>query len=319
MKPLKIIRSHGIVPVLGLKDPLTAPMVATALKEGGLPLMEITMRAPKAMDCLRTIKAEHPDMLVGAGTILRPEQVDEAARAGADFIVTPGFNPKVVTHALEAGLPIVPGCVTPTEIEAGLELGLNTFKFFPAESLGGIECIRQLCGPYQGVRFVPTSGITLQNMAGYLSYDRIAAVGGSFMAPAALIDAQDWAAVTALCREAVSRSLGFTLAHIGINGQNESDGMAAATWFAERFGFPVKPGTKSTFAGTAVECCNMKFPGQLGHIAISTLSIERAVAHLQTKGVKLREEFRAYDNAGNLKSVYLEEEICGFAVHVLKA
>ena len=318
MDAMTVIRNSGIIPVLGLKNPDTAPRLAQALKEGGLPLLEITMRAPQAMDCLKAIKAADPEMLVGAGTILHIEQVDQAREAGADFIVTPGFNPKVVAHCLELGLPVVPGCVTPTEIEAGLELGLHTFKFFPSEALGGMANIKQLCGPYSNIQFIPTAGITLSNMQDYLISDKIAAVGGSFMAPSAMVDAQDWEGITALCRTAVDKSLGFSLAHVGINGDSREEGLATAQWFADRFGFPVKEGGKSNFAGTYVECCNQRFPGACGHIGIFTLSPLRAEAYFKAHGIPLREEFRNVDPSGKLVAVYLEEEIGGFAVHIVK-
>ncbi len=318
MDALNIIKAHGIVPVLGLKDPQTAPLVAAALRKGGLPLLEVTMRAAGAMDCLKAIKAADPDMLVGAGTILRPEQVDQAREAGADFIVTPGFNPKVVTRCLEMGLPVVPGCVTPTEIEAGMELGLNTFKFFPSEPLNGMATIKQLCGPYGNIQFIPTAGITLTNLEEYLSSDKIAAVGGSFVAPAPMVEAQDWEGITALCQKAVEKSLGFSLAHIGINGDSREEGLSTARWFFDRFGFPVKEGGKSNFAASYVECCNQKFPGKYGHIGIFTLSPSRAAAYFQSKGIPLREEFKNVDAKGNLVAVYLAEEIGGFAVHIVK-
>lgn len=197
MDALSVIKDHGIIPVLGLKDPETAPQVAAALRAGGLPLLEVTMRAPLAMDCLKAIKAADPDMLVGAGTILHTEQVEQAKAAGADFIVAPGFNPAVVKRCQELGLPVVPGCITPTEIEAGLALGLTTFKFFPSEAMNGMATIKQLCGPYGNIQFIPTAGITMDNLENYLSSDKIAAVGGSFMAPSAMVDAQDWAGITA--------------------------------------------------------------------------------------------------------------------------
>ena len=318
MDVMTIIREHGVIPVLGLKDPATAPQLAEALCKGGLPLLEITMRAPLAMDCLKAVTAAKPDLLVGAGTILRMVQVDQAKAAGADFIVTPGFNPKLVAHCQELGLPVVPGCVTPTEIEAGMELGLTTFKFFPSEALGGMANIKQLCGPYSNIQFIPTAGITLTNMQDYLISDRIAAVGGSFMAPAAMVDSQHWDGITALCQMAVEKSLGFSLAHIGINGESREEGLATAQWFAERFGFPVKEGGKSNFAATYVECCNQQFPGKFGHIGIFTLSPLRAEAYFKAKGIPLREEFRNVDSSGKLVAVYLAEEVGGFAVHVVK-
>lgn len=318
MDVMNIVRAHGVIPVLGLKDPDTAPQVAAALRKGVLPLLEISMRAEKAMDCLKAIKAADPDMLVGAGTILRCEQVDQAKAAGADFIVTPGFNPKVVTHCSGVDSAVVPARYRPPRIEAGLELGLNTFKFFPSEALGGMTNINQLCGPYSNVQFIPTAGITLSNMENYLASDKIAAVGGSFMAPAAMVEAQDWEGITALCQKAVEKSLGFSLAHIGINGESKEEGMATAQWFADRFGFTAKEGGRSNFAATYVECCNQKFPGKFGHIGISTLSPQRALAYFQAKGIPLREEFKNVDAKGNLVAIYLEEEIGGFAVHIVK-
>lgn len=318
MDAMTIIRSIGVIPVLGLKDPATAPRLAAALREGGLPLLEITLRSPQALECLKAIKKADPEMLVGAGTVLSTEQVDQAREAGADFIVTPGFNLKVVTHCQKLGLSVVPGCVTPTEIETGLELGLTTFKFFPSEALGGMANIKQLCGPYRNIQFIPTAGITLANMQDYLISDKIAAVGGSFMAPAAMVDAQDWAGITALCRTAVEKSLGFSLAHVGINGDSREEGLSTARWFADRFGFPMKEGGKSNFAGTYVECCNQRFPGKFGHIGIFTLSPLRAEAYFKAHGIPLREEFRNVDPSGKLVAVYLAEEVGGFAVHIVK-
>lgn len=318
MDAIKIIKEHGVVPVLGLKDPDTAPQVAAALRRGGLPLIEVTMRAEKAMDCLRAIKSTDSQMLAGAGTILRCEQVDQAKEAGADFVVTPGFNPKVVARCLELEMPVVPGCITPTEIKAGLEMGLTTFKFFPSEPMNGMATIKQLCGPYGSIQFIPTAGINLSNMEEYLSSDKIAAVGGSFMAPAAMVEAQDWEGITALCQKSVEKSLGFSLAHIGINGDSKEEGLATARWFAERFGFQVKEGGRSNFAGTYVECCNQQFPGKFGHIGIFTYSPNRALAYFKAKGIPTREEFKNVDAKGNLVAVYLEEEVGGFAVHIVK-
>lgn len=317
MDALNTIKNYGIIPVLGLKNPETAPMVAAALRKGGLPLLEVTIRSPQAMDCLKKVKEHDPEMLVGAGTILRPEQVDQAKAAGADFIVSPGFNPKVVAHCLELDMPIVPGCVTPTEIEAGLEMGLTTFKFFPAEPLNGMATIKQLCGPYGGIQFIPTAGINMHNLEEYLSSDKIAAVGGSFMAPAPMIEEQDWDGITALCEKAVEKSLGFSLAHIGLNGESREEGLLTAKWFGERFGFPIKEGGRSNFAATYVECCNQKFPGKFGHIGIFTRSTQRAAAYFKAKGIPLREEFKNVKD-GKLVAVYLEEEIGGFAVHIVQ-
>lgn len=224
------IAEVGIVPVINIPRPELAVPLAKALRAGGIPILEVTLRNDTALESLRRIKAEDPAMLVGAGTVLTCAQVDDALAAGADYIVTPGFNPRVVAHCQAAGVPVLPGCVTPTEIEAGREAGLRLFKFFPSEQLGGVKTIRELCGPYRDVRFVPTSGITLANMPTYLSCDCVAAVGGSCMAPAALVRAGEWTGITALCREAVRASLGFQIMHVGINGGPMTAKPTPAAW-----------------------------------------------------------------------------------------
>ncbi|MFA6845555.1 MAG: bifunctional 4-hydroxy-2-oxoglutarate aldolase/2-dehydro-3-deoxy-phosphogluconate aldolase [Sphaerochaetaceae bacterium] len=318
MDVLETIRSYGIIPVLGLKNPGTAQQLADALSRGGLPLVEVTLRNQGALECIKAIKSNNKSMLVGAGTVLSCEQVDLAKEAGVDFIVTPGFNPKVVKYCLTLGLPVTPGCTTPSEIEIGLELGLSTFKFFPAEALGGLEMIQQLCGPYQNVHFICTGGMNFNNIGRYLANDKIVAVGGSFVAPNPMIDACDWTEITALCEKAINISLGFSIAHIGLNGTNKEEGLMTAKWFADRFGFPVKIGEQSNFAGTAVECGNTKFPGKYGHIGFFTNSPERAVAYFARNGVPLRDEFKSVDANGNIIAVYLAEEIGGFAVHIVK-
>ena len=304
---------YGIVPVINIPRPELAVPLCDALAAGGLPQIEVTLRNETALDSIRAIRRERPDFPVSAGTVLSCEQADAALEAGADAIVTPGFNPKVVRHCLDRGAEILPGCVTPAEIEAGLEAGLNVFKFFPSENMGGVQTIRQLCGPYRGVRFVPTGGITLDNLPSYLAFPGVAAVGGSFMAPAAMVAAEDFAGVTALCREAVRRGLGFALRHVGVNGASPEEGERMARRFAEIFDLPYLPGGRSDFAGTMAEFCKDEFPGKAGHIAVSTLNVERAAHYLARKGVALREDFRTPS------CVYLREEFAGFAVHVMKA
>ena len=151
-----------------------------------------------------------------------------------------------------------------------------------------------------------------------VSGNKIAAVGGSFMAPSAMVDAQDWAGITALCKKAVDKSLGFTLAHVGINGENKDQGLGAAEWFNRCFGWPVKEGGRSNFAATYVECCNQRFPCNFGHIGVFTLSMRRALAYFKAHGIATREEFKNVNAKGELVAVYLEEEVGGFAVHIVK-
>jgi len=197
------ISKIGVVPVIKLERPEEDALpLAKALVEGGLPVAEITFRAEGADKAMKLMRENYPDIIVGAGTVLYKEQVDRALEAGAQFIVSPGFNPKIVSYCIEKNIPIFPGCVTPTEIEAAHDLGLTTFKFFPAQQYGGLSTIKALSGPYHQFQFMPTGGISLDNLKEYLSFKSICAVGGSFMVTDQLINAKDWAEITSLCRKA---------------------------------------------------------------------------------------------------------------------
>lgn len=194
--------STRIVPVVVIKDVRHAAPLAQALKAGGLPLAEVTLRTPAAEDVIREM-AQDPDLVVGAGSVLNPAQVERAAKAGAAFIVSPGLSPAVVGRAQELGLCVIPGVATSSEIMAALALGLTTLKFFPAEVLGGTAALRALAAPFPGVRFVPTGGVAPQNVVQYLTLECVLAVGGSWMVSENLLLGEDFAAVTALAADAV--------------------------------------------------------------------------------------------------------------------
>ena len=199
---LEKIKEIGIVPVIVLEDSKDALPLAEALMEGGLPCAEVTFRTAAAEDSIRAISQAYPEMLVGAGTMLTTEQVDRAVAAGAKFIVSPGFNPRIVQYCQEKGVPITPGCSSPTDIEQALEHGLKVVKFFPAEQLGGLAMIKALAGPYVDVSFMPTGGINAGNVKDYLAYNRILACGGSWMVKGDLIKAGDFQRITELVKEA---------------------------------------------------------------------------------------------------------------------
>jgi len=177
-----------IVPVIVIDEPDDAVPLARALSDGGLPVAEVTLRTPRALDALRRIAAEMPDMLVGAGTVLSPAQAAEARSAGARFIVAPGFSQGVVEFCQGVALPVFPGVCTPTEIEMALGAGLSILKFFPAEPMGGLAFLKAVAAPYTTVSFLPTGGIGPSNLASYLAFPRVVACGGSWMAP------NDWIA-----------------------------------------------------------------------------------------------------------------------------
>lgn len=201
-KILKQIEKNGIVPVVVIEDARDAAPLATALCEGGLCCAEVTFRTPAAAEAIRRMKEAQPQMLVGAGTVLKPEQVNEAVNAGAQFIVSPGLNPSVVKYCLQRGVQVLPGTANPSDIELALEYGLDVVKFFPSEALGGLKMIRAMAAPYTGVKFMPTGGINAENVRKYLEYDRILACGGSWMVKKELIQTGNYAKIKELTREA---------------------------------------------------------------------------------------------------------------------
>ncbi|MBM4088504.1 MAG: bifunctional 4-hydroxy-2-oxoglutarate aldolase/2-dehydro-3-deoxy-phosphogluconate aldolase [Planctomycetes bacterium] len=198
------IEKCGVIAVLVVDEVSDAVPLARALVEGGIDVMELTLRTPVAIDALKAIRDEVPDMLAGIGTILTPEQAHQATAAGAAFGVSPGINPRVVRAAQQVGLPFAPGIATPTDLEAALELGCVHVKFFPAESLGGLAYLKSMAAPYVhlGVRFVPLGGLSLANMADYLRDPLILAVGGSWLAPRTEIRTGDFARIRARAAEA---------------------------------------------------------------------------------------------------------------------
>lgn len=199
---LEKIKKIGIVPVVVLKDAKDAAPLAEALYKGGLCCAEVTFRTEAAKESIRIMKKNVPDMLVGAGTVLTTASVDDAAAAGASFIVSPGFNPRVVSYCVEKKIPIVPGCSHASDIERALEYHLELVKFFPAEPSGGLAMIKALAAPYTGIYFMPTGGINPFNVKEYLSYSRIAACGGSWMVKEDLIQAGNFEKITELAKEA---------------------------------------------------------------------------------------------------------------------
>lgn len=185
-------RALRIVPVIVIDDPADAVPLAGALSDGSLACAEVTLRTPRALEALRRIAAEQPDMLAGAGTVLTPAQAADARAAGARFIVAPGFNPAVVDYCLTHQIPVFPGVCTPTEIEMALGRGLSVVKFFPAEPIGGLAYLKAIAAPYTELSFIPTGGIGPSNLVSYLAFSRVVACGGSWMAPSDWIAAKQF-------------------------------------------------------------------------------------------------------------------------------
>lgn len=196
------LRRARIVPVLTIATPEQGVGIARALVAGGLPMIEVTLRTSAALGAMRQIRAEVPDARVGAGTVLTPEQGRDAILAGAQFIVSPGMTPRLVQAAESWPVPFLPGAVTASEAMSLSDLGYRVLKFFPAEASGGAPALKAFAPPLQGILFCPTGGIDAKNVANYLALPNVAAVGGSWVAPAKLVEKGDWAGITALARAA---------------------------------------------------------------------------------------------------------------------
>ena len=198
------LNSEKIVPVVKINDASKAPDLARALLAGGLSVIELTFRSAAAADAIRAVCREDPELTVCAGTVLTPEQAQQAVDAGAQAIVSPGTNEEVVRWCLHRGIPVIPGVATPTEAEACIRMGLDVLKLFPAETVGGVGMLKALAGPYSYLRFMPTGGISLKNLPDYLALPNVLCCGGSWIAPEQRIDAGEFGEITRLAREAAA-------------------------------------------------------------------------------------------------------------------
>lgn len=314
---LEKIQQLGIVPVVVLNDASDASPLAKALCEGGLHCAEVTFRTEAAEEAIRIMSQEFPEMLVGAGTVLTTDQVDRAVAAGAQFIVSPGLNPKIVRYCTERNIPITPGTCNPSDVELAIELGLEVVKFFPAEASGGLDMIKAMSAPYTNVRFMPTGGINQKNLTTYLDFPKIIACGGSWMVSGDLIKEGNFDKIRELTEDAVHSMLGFELAHIGINCEDESEADEVAGAFGKMFGFGKKTGNSSIFAGSFIEAMKSPYLGKNGHIAIKTRYIDRAVYYLESQGFELDMDTAKYKN-DKLTAVYLKAQVGGFAIHLVQ-
>lgn len=313
---LQTIFKIGVVPLIVLEDPADAVPFARALVAGGMPVAEVTFRTAAAREIIAAMAQEVPEILVGAGTVHTVEQARVAVEAGAKFIVTPGFNPDVVRWCVANKVEVVPGTVSPADIEQAMFFGLTTCKFFPAEAYGGVKTLKALAGPYANIRFLPTGGVSRENMAEYLALPNVLAVGGSFMVPDTLVKAKKWDEITALCREIVLQILDFKLLHVGMNTKDAEESQAIANRLAGLFGLGVTETPTAYFAGSMFEVIKGNFKGSMGHIAIQTGDIARAYAYFKRCGVSFDPKTENRDAQGRLISIYFAEEIGGFACHL---
>lgn len=278
------LEAIGIVPVVVLEDVKYARPLAKALCAGGLPCAEVTFRTAAAAGVIQKMAAAYPDMLVGAGTVLTTEQVDQAVSAGASFIVSPGLNPKIVQYCLGKKIPIIPGINDPSGIEQALELGLRVVKFFPAEASGGISMIQAMSAPYASIRFMPTGGINEKNIGGYLKNPKVLACGGSFMVKKELIQQGEFDKIEEITRKAVKDMLGWRIKRIGLEQVDEQ-----------------VRNTEFEIQGDAAE----------RYIEIETNHLKRAAAYLRRMGIAFRQQ--------ETQGLILEKKQDGFEIRIQKA
>lgn len=315
---LKKVSDIGIIPVIAFNRVEEAVPLCKALVAGGLPAAEVTFRTACAEECIKIIKKEVPEMLLGAGTVLTIEQADKAMAAGASFIVAPGYDPKVTQHVIDKGGLMMPGTATAGEMQQAMNQGCSTLKFFPAEANGGVAMLKNIGAALKSAKWMCTGGVNAKNVNDYLGYDQIVAVGGTWMCKSDMIKAEKWDEITAMCKEAVKTMLNFKLVHIGLNCADEAEAERVAKLFCALFDMEYKSGNSSIFAGTVVECMKKPYLGKNGHIAIGTNSVDRAMYQLGRKGVEFNLDTLKTDDQGRATVVYLKDEIGGFAIHLVK-
>lgn len=317
MNVMQAVSDTGILPVINVTDITTARPLAKALADGGIKAVEITLRSDVSLQAISEIKSEVPDLQVLAGTILTIEQAKAALKAGASGLVMPGYDEDIVDFAIENSIPIIPGCITAADIQKGVKKGLSVFKFFPAENSGGLAALKLLSGPFKNVKFLPTGGMDYSNIGTYLKEKFIIACGGSYMANAKMLADKDFETITANCKKAVDISLGFELAHVGINHQTEAEATNTAETISDIFRLNARYMNSAVFAGTAAEAVKNMGYGKNGHIGFYTNSVERAMAYFADKGIELNEESIKRNKAGEITCIYLKDEIAGFAFHIV--
>ena len=314
---LKKLRAIGIIPVVTINDIEKAIPLAKALVDSGIHCVEITFRTEQAEEAIRRITAQVPKMLVGAGTVLNTKQADNAINAGAKFLISPGLNPIVVEHCIEKNYFIIPGIATPSDIERAINLGVNIVKFFPAEAAGGINMIKSMSLPYSEMRFIPTGGINNKNLNEYLAFDKVICCGGSFIINDDYIKENKFDKITKLCKYAIFNMLGFEIDHVGINAKDDIQANIFAKEFSKLFNFSIYENDFSIFLDNSIEVMKSTYLGNYGHIAIKTNYIERAINYIEAMGGEFDISTIKEEN-GKIKSIFLKDEIGGYAIQIVQ-
>ena len=308
----------GIIPVVTIEEVKDAPKIADALSEGGLPLIEVTLRSNAALNAIEKIATNCPNVLLGAGTINSVEDAKDARNAGAKFMVAPGFNPSVVEYCVAESIPFFPGVITPGEIDQARSMGFVTLKLFPMEAAGGLPWLKAVCAPYPDLRFIPTGGINSKNLVQYLKHPSVLACGGSWSADKQLIADHNYDGVRERTQQAVMSMLGFTLHHSGIHFSDFNTASEAAHGFMTLInGDSFSAGT-SVMVDGKVEFMSGNRYAESGHIAIGTNSIPRALRFLSERKIYVIKDSEIVNSKNETIAVYLDYKIDEFGVHLVQ-
>lgn len=316
-KILEEIGILGIIPVVALENENDAEPLAKALIDGGLPCAEITFRTSVAPNIIKMIANKFPHMLIGAGTVVNKEQIKVAIDSGAKFIVSPGFDPHLVESCLKNNITVTPGIATPSDIQVAMQFGIEVVKFFPAEASGGLSFLKALSDVFRPMWFIPTGGIDESNLLDYLRFPKVLACGSSWIVRSELAGARRFDDITLRTRKAIALMLGFDVQHIGFNTSGPSEAGTVAEQLSTMFEFDINDLPGSIFVGNQFEILKRTYLGTHGHIAIGTHFIDRAIENLKRKGISIKPDTRN-EVDGKLRSVYLDLDMCGFAVHLLQ-
>lgn len=303
----------GITPLIKIDNVKDALPLMGALTAAGINTVEITFRTSVAKDVLKLIGAKCKSMLVGAGTIISVDQVNDAFYAGAKYIVTPSFNPKVVDRCIELGIPVFPGCSNPSDIEQAYERGLRVVKFFPAELLGGVKMLKALSGPYPFMKFIPTGGINADNLNSYLEFNKVLCCGGTYMVDEELLKQKQFQEITRIARESVNKMLDIKLDHVAIN-TDYTTGTELLKTFSKLAGDVYQPSEDKV---CGIEVVRENHNGNLGHIAFSSPNLERCIYYLAQRGFSVEQSTIVKEN-GRISKLHLSGLNAGFTIQLIK-
>ncbi len=315
----------GIIPVVKIENPVKAVNVVKSLVDGGIRAAEVTFRTlekkqgiENIVQCIAAIAKAYPDILLGAGTVINPELARRAVEAGAQFIVSAGYNPETVSWCIDNNIPVYPGVNCASQIEESLSKGLSVLKFFPAEISGGVKTLKALSGPFPQVKFIATGGINEENVSEYIKCDNVLAVSETWMFKPSLIQNNNWKEITSLSRRAVCKMLGFRFAHLGINFENDAEAAKGAA-LLDIFGYSGRETPASWFSGDSFELMKKDGRGVHGHIGFFTWNIERALKYLSFFGffpVKETAVWSGEPEKSYLTFIYLDKNVAGFDIHL---